>query len=88
MPSTDPFALLLEKAAGQGFLVFLLVVGIYFVSRLMLQSLDGRIGDLKERITDHKERIVILETKVTSCEQDRDDLWRRIAGGKPPERPA
>lgn len=64
--------------------MFLLVIGIYAVSRLMLKYLDGRISDLKERITDHKERIAVLETKVTDCEQDRDALWRRIAGEEPP----
>ncbi len=76
----DPIQILVEKAASQGMLVLFLVVGIYVVGKLMLKAIDGRVDDLKERISDHKERIAILEDKVTECEKDRDRLWMRLAG--------
>jgi hypothetical protein len=76
--------MLFDKAAGQGFVVLLLLAAVVIIGR-MLQ------GTLKDRVTDLKDRIVALEGSVTThqeglrkCEEDRAALWARL-GGKPTE---
>jgi hypothetical protein len=50
-------------------------------------GVSGLIGYLlwlsvKERMSDLKDRVTKLETKVDECEADREELWKRISDSK------
>lgn len=67
----EPISALLEKAISQSLTVAMLLVGIYYIAKLLTKTLN-------ERITDLKDRIVHLEAAVVECNRDREALWSRL----------
>ena len=69
---TEPFQLLIEKAASQGMTVFFLIVAVYYIAKVFVKAMEGRVADLKERIT-------ATESAIHECNEDRQRLHIELA---------